>query len=100
MGESERARVASCALTHEQGGVTKGDGHEVGSQRQSNLAQLVGVTQCWRYKMCSPRAARRGSRLQTRPRSVTTPSPDPHRSRCSPDAREAHTIHTVTLNSL
>jgi hypothetical protein len=100
MGESERARASSCAPTHEKGGVTKGDCSGACSPRQSNLAQLVGVTQCWRYKMCSPRAARRSSRLPTRPRSITTPSSEPHRSTCSPDAGEAHTIHTVILNSL
>jgi hypothetical protein len=100
MGWSERERVSSCAPTHEQGGVTKGDGAGAGSHRHSNLAQLVGVTRYWRRNMCPPQAPWRCSRFPTRPRSVTTPSSEPHRSTCSPDARNAQTIHTVTLNSL
>ena len=91
MGWSAGKRVLSCATIYEKGGVTKGDGAGAGSagRRDTTLAPQHVLPGCPEVLQVPDLTS-----------SITTPWPKQHRSTCSPDAREAHAIHSVTLNSL
>ena len=98
MGWSERARVSSCATTHERAVARRGTVPAC-SQRQSNLAQLVGVT--WRGSRNMGPSRLPGGAPDSRPDLVRSPCRRLDRTvqRAVLTPRDAHTIHTAARHS-